>query len=167
MDRNGEVVFEVAGDGQGKMKGRLGNRSIALNSGEYGSSRRGARYALVQGRPERERGQPYDLALKHYARIGCQFDLPMFRYRERLEFMSVAVDDGTWNGRPCRIATVSNLGGGVFFGCGTMLAFTSWSYMHHLIPVKEVITIDPERNVPVHETLTSTWQQKVFEIDFA
>ena len=48
-----------------------------------------------------------------------------------------------------------------------MLAFTSWSYMHDLSPIKEVITIDPERNVPVHETMTSHWQQKVFEIDFA
>ena len=81
--------------------------------------------------------------------------------------MTVAVEDGNWNGQPCRVATVSNLGGGVFLGCGTMLAFTSWSYMHHLRPIKEVIYIDRERNVPIHETLTSDWQQKVFEIDFA
>ena len=113
MDRDGEAVFEVAGDGLGKMKGQLGNRSIALNTGEYGSSRQGARFALVQGRPERERGQPFDLALKHYARIGCRLDLPLFRYRERLDFLTVDLADGKWAGRPCRIATITNLGGGV------------------------------------------------------
>jgi beta-lactamase regulating signal transducer with metallopeptidase domain len=167
MDRNGEVAFEVAGDGKGKMKGQLGNRSIALNTEEYASSRRGAGYAMVQGRTERDRGQPFDLALKRYARIGCRLDLPLFHYRERVDFMTVAIEDGKWNGQPCRIATVSNLGGGVVLGCGTMLAFTSWSYMHHLRPIKEVIVIDPERQIPLHETLTSDWQQKVFEIDFA
>jgi beta-lactamase regulating signal transducer with metallopeptidase domain len=166
MDRNGEVGFEVAGDGLGKMKDRLGDRSIALNTREYGSSERGGRFALVQGRAERERGQPFDLALKHYARIGCRLDLPLFHYRERVDFITLTVADGVWNDRPCRVATVSNLGGGVFLGCGTMLASTSWSYLHDLSPSKEVIYIDPDRNVPVHETLTSSWEQKVFEIDF-
>ena len=56
MDRNGEVAFEVAGDGQGKMKGQLGNRSIALNTGEYASSRRGARLRPRSG-PHRARSR--------------------------------------------------------------------------------------------------------------
>ena len=86
VDRGGEVVVEVAHDGQGKMKDRLGDREIALNTREYASSRRGARFARIHGRPERERDQPFDLALKHYARIGCQLDLPLFRYRERARF---------------------------------------------------------------------------------
>jgi hypothetical protein len=167
LDPSGDVVFEVSGDGLGKMKDRLGQRNIALNSHEWASSERGARFALIHGRPERERDQPYDLALTHYARIGCQFDLPLFRYREKLDFATVAVEDGTWAGRPCRVATVSNVGGEVFFGCGTMLAFTSWSYVHHIDPSKEVIYIDPARNVPLHETLTNTRYGRVFEIDFA
>ena len=85
IDRGGEVVAEVAHDGQGKMKDRLGDREIALNTREYASSRRGERFARIHGRSERERDQPFDLALKHYARIGCQLDLPLFRYRELLD----------------------------------------------------------------------------------
>ncbi len=167
VDRNGEVAFEVSGDGLGKMKGQLGTRKVALNTREYGTSQRGSRFAFIHGRAERERGQPYDLALKNYARIGCQFDLPLFHYRAGLESAAVALAASNWNGRPCRVATVSNLGGGVVLGCGTMLAFTSWSYVHHVFPVKEVLYIDPERNVPVHETLTSFRDPKIVEIDFA
>ena len=48
-----------------------------------------------------------------------------------------------------------------------MFAFTSWSYVHDIRPSKEVITIDADRKVPVHETLTSSWDGKVFEIDFS
>ncbi len=166
LDRNGEVVFEVFGDGLGKMKNQLGNRSLALNTKEYASSSKRARFAVIYGRGQRERGQPFDIALKHYARIGCQFDLPLFRYRERLEFASISVEDGAWNGQPCRVATVSNLGD-VFLGCGTMLAFTSWSYWHHVSPAREVVYIDRDRNVPIHETLTGVRDRKVFEIDFA
>ena len=168
VDRNGEVAFEVSGDSLGKMKDQLGSRKVALNTQEYGTSQRGSRFAFVHGRSEQhERGQPFDLALKNYARIGCQFDLPLFHYRAGLESAAVTLADGTWNGRPCRVATVSNLSGGVVLGCGTMLAFTSWSYVHHVLPVKEVLYIDPERNVPVHETLTSFRDPKVVEIDFA
>ncbi len=57
--------------------------------------------------------------------------------------------------------------GSTRLGCGTMFAFTSWSYLHDIVPSKEVITIDAERKVPLHETLTSNWQDKNFDIDFA
>src|SRR4051794_29458789 len=165
VDRAGEVALEVIHDGQGKMKGRLGDRQMALNTRDYALSRRGERFARIHGRSERE--QPFDLALKHYARIGCQLDLPLFRYREQLDSAAIAVADGSWQGRPCRVATVTLPGGDTYLGCGTMLAFTSWSYVHHIRPGKEVITIDADRHVPVHETLTSSWDGKVFEIDFA
>ena len=48
-----------------------------------------------------------------------------------------------------------------------MFAFTSWSYVHHIRPGKEVLYIDADRHVPVHETLTSSWEGRAFEIDFA
>ena len=48
-----------------------------------------------------------------------------------------------------------------------MFAFTSWSYMHHIRPVKEVLYIDADRHVPIHETLASSWEGRTFEIDFA
>ena len=118
------------------MKDRLGNRMIALQTREYATREQGDRFALVHDRSEseRERGQPFDLALKRYARIGCQFDLPLFRYRDQLDFAAVTFENGTWAGRPCRVATVTNLGGGAYLGCGTMLGFTSWSYVHHIAP---------------------------------
>ena len=167
LDRGGEVVIEVAHDGQGKMKDQLGDRQIALNTGEYALTRRGARFARVYGRSERQRTGPFDLALKHYARIGCQFDLPLFRYRELLDSAAVTVKDGTWEGRRCQVATVSMPGGSTRLGCGTMFDFTSWSYVHDIRPSKEVISIDADRKVPVHETLTSSWDGQVFEIDFS
>ena len=91
----------------------------------------------------------------------------MFRYRERLDSATVAVEDGTWAGQPCKIGVVSNLGGDVYLSFGTMLGFTSWSYMHHIQPLNERIFIDPRRMVPVHETLTSSPGDRTFEIDFS
>jgi beta-lactamase regulating signal transducer with metallopeptidase domain len=166
FDRNGTAVFEVAHDGRGKMKDQVGNRTIALNSRQHASSRRHARFARIHARPEREREQSYDLALKQYARIGCQFDLPLFRYRDQLEFATISIEDGRWAGEQCRVATVSNTGGGAHLGCGTMLAFTSWSYVHHIAPSKEVLYIEPRRNIPIRETLVSSRDQQTFEIDF-
>ena len=142
LDRDGEAVFEVSHDGLGKMKDQLGNRWMALATRECIAQ---PDEAPVRPRPcpaERDRDQPFDLALKHYARIGCQFDLPLFRYRDQLDFATVTIEDGTWAGRPCRVATVSNLSRGPL-GCGTMLAFTSWSYMHHIAPGKEVLDYRP------------------------
>lgn len=165
IDRDGEAVFEVTHDGLGKMKGQLGNRRLALNTKQSAFSRRGARFARIDTRPERGRDQPSDLAYRHYARIGCQLDLPLFRYRERLATAGVAIADGTWAGRPCRVATVTNLAG-LDLGYGTMLGFTSWSYVHHIYPSKEVLYIDAERNVPLHETLVSARGEPTFEIDF-
>jgi beta-lactamase regulating signal transducer with metallopeptidase domain len=166
LSRDGEAAFEVSHDGQGKMKDQIGSRKIALNTQQHATSQRGARFACVYDRPLRERDQPLDLALKQYARIGCQFDLPLFRYRDQLGFAIVTIADGTWSGQPCRIATVSNLGAPAYLGCGTMLAFTSWSYVHHIAPSKEIIYIDQARNVPIHETLVSSRDNRTFEIDF-
>lgn len=167
LDRGGEVVFEVAHDGQGKMKGQVGDRQIALNTREYALSKQGSRFAWVYGRSDRERTEPLDANLQRCGRIGCRFDLPLFHYRELLESAAVTVKEGTWQGRRSQVATVTMPGGSTRLGCGTMFAFTSWSYLHDILPGKEVITIDAERKVPVHETLTSTWQGKIFEIDFA
>lgn len=165
LDRNGEAVVEVTHDGLGSMKDRLGARYIALTTEEYGSATGGAAFATLHQRPQRVRGQPFDLALKHYARIGCQFDLPLFRYRERIESAKVEIAAGEWNGVACRKATVTGLGGQIILGCGTMFGFTSWSYVHHIYPSQEVFYIDPGRNVPLHETLTSG--ARTFEIDFS
>ena len=111
--------------------------------------------------------EPFDINLRRCGRIGCRFDLPLFHYRELLDSATVTVKEGTWKGRRSQVATVSMPGGSTRLGCGTMFAFTSWSYLHDILPSKEVITIDVDRKVPVHETLTSTWQGRTFEIDFA
>ncbi len=51
----------------------------------------------------------------------------------------------------CRVARIRNLGADVYLGAGTMLGFTSWSYVHHIRPNAELIYIDPKRQVPLHE----------------
>ena len=170
FNSQGEVVLEVARDGQGKMKDQLGDRRIALNSREYASSRRGANVAWVHDRTDHERDQPFDLALKHYARIGCQFDLPLFRYRELLDSAALSrLKKGSGNGQPCQVATVSIPGGDAYLGCGTMLAFTSWNsgYPSHTSQQGGRLHRCRPRKVPVHETLTSLGDGKVFEIDFS
>jgi|GEM_PF-4053209 len=165
LDTGGRAALEVSGDGQGKMGDRLGNRQITLDNQEWASAKRGEAFASIKGRAKDQREQPFDLALKQYARMGCQLDLPLFRYHERLDTASIAMEDGVWNGQACRVATVSNMGPDLALGCGTMLAFSSWSYMHHIRPSREVIFIDPVRKVPLHETLTSA-SNGAFEIDF-
>ena len=141
------------------MKGQLGNRSISLNSGEYGSSKQGDRYALVQGRSERHRGESYDLALKQYARIGCQFDLPMFRAAIGSNSSQLMLTtEMEWPALPDRDGLKSGRWGGlrVRHDAGVLFMVLHASPC----PIKEVITIDPERNVPVHETLTSTGSRR-------
>ena len=163
LDQNGEAAFELVHDGQGKLKERLGARLISLNGGEYASSRKKGQFAALHPRSERSKGPPFDLSLKQYARIGCQLDLPLFEYRQNIDNARVEVVDGQWKGKACRVATITDLPG-TYLGCGTMLAFTSWSYLHHITPDKEVLYFDPERNVLLHETLIGS--KKTFEIDF-
>ncbi|WP_435008442.1 M56 family metallopeptidase [Tundrisphaera lichenicola] len=165
LDREGRAAFEVSFDGLGKMGDRLGERQVTLDTPEFARALKGGGFARLYPRPDRDPGQPTDLALKQFARMGCQLDLPLFRYRDRLDSASVVVEDGAWDGRACRVATVSNLGGGAYLGSGTMFAFSSWSYMHHIDPTREVLYLDPERQIPIHETLTSS-RDGTFEIDF-
>lgn len=90
----------------------------------------------------------------------------MSDYRDEISHAEVAIADGTWAGRPCRVATVANLGFETYLGYGTTLAFSSWSYVHHIRSSKEVIYIDAVRKVPLHETLESEREKQSFEIDF-
>src|SRR5262249_33793959 len=91
VDRSGDVLFQIEHDGKGKLKGRVGERQIALRSQEFALTTKGAKFARIHGRSDRERGQPFDDSLKQYARIGCQLDLPLFRYRELLDSIAMNV----------------------------------------------------------------------------
>ena len=163
---DGTVVMQVTHDGQDKMGERLGERQVALPSGEWARAQREDRFALINAPSEEDRGQSFAAELQHYARIGSQLDLPLFQYDELLTGANVEIEEGEWNGTPCHMATVRSLGRDVYLGCGTMLGFTSWSYVHHIRPAYETIYIDSERNVPLHETLISSRDNKRFEIDF-
>lgn len=163
---DGTVVMQVTHDGQGKMGDRLGERQTALPSGEWARAQRDERFALIHDPPEQDRGQPFAEQLRHYGRIGCQFDLPLFRDDELLDGATVEIADGEWDDTPCRVATLHSPARDVYLGCGTMLGFTSWSYVHHIRPACETISIDRELNVPLHETLVSSRDNKRFEIDF-
>ena len=74
--------------------------------------------------------------------IGCRFDLPLFHYRDWLDSAEVALEDGTWERQILSGGNVTIPGGGAGLGCGTMFAFTSWSYVHDVFPIKEVLYID-------------------------
>ncbi len=167
LDRGGEAVFEVVQDPQGKMKNQFGDRQIALNTRQYALSKNGSQFAWIHDRSHRERNGPFDLDLKRYGRIGCRLDLPLFHYRELLDSAVVTINDGKWDGRRCQVATVTMPASGTRLGFGTMFAFTSWSYIHDIVPSKEVLFIDNDRRVPLHETLTSSREKEPFEIDFA
>lgn len=166
LDGQGQAVFEVSTDGQGKMKQSLGHRKIALNTGAHASAVRGQQYARIYRRSSERESRPYDLALLHYARIGCQFDLPLFQFRDQLETAQFELAEGKWNDQGCRVVSVTNLGREAPLSCGTMLGFSSWSFVHHIYPKRQTLYVDPVRNVPMHETLLSTYQDKVFEIDY-
>ena len=77
---DGTVVMQLAHDGQEKMGERLGERQTALSTGEWARAQSEDRFALINTPSEEDRGQTYAEQLRHYGRIGCQLDLPLFRY---------------------------------------------------------------------------------------
>jgi HEAT repeat protein len=164
--RDGFTVIEVARDGQGKMAEQLGDRKIVLADGRYAAAARDdARAAVREVTPERNKPN-YALQLRRYVLTGCQFDLPLFELGRVLDDAMIEVTDGEWNGVPCHVATITMPGRAGYLGCGVMMGFTSWSYVHHLYPEYEVVYIDKERLVPVHETLVTSGGERRFEIDF-
>lgn len=167
LERDGTVIFEVSRDGQGKVKDSLGKRRIILPDGKYYISTRGQAVATLQPQGRERRDEPpFSEQLRRYGTIGIQFDLPLLRYRDRIEYANVRlIEETEWEGLPCHAVEVSGLGR-CYFGAGTMLGFTSWSYVHHIVPQREVVYIDAKRHVPLHETLVSSRDGKKFEIEF-
>lgn len=164
--RDGFAVFEVSGDGKGKMTQHRGNRKIVTPDDRYANVRSEDAHARLRD-VEQDRDKPnYARQLRRYALIGCQFDLPLFELSRVLDDANVEIKDGVWNGRPCHVATITAPGRWGYLGCGVMLGFSSWSYIHHLYPAYEVIYIDKERLVPLHETLVTDRDDRRFEIDF-
>ncbi|BBO33142.1 HEAT repeat domain-containing protein [Lacipirellula parvula] len=164
--RDGFTLVEVTGDGQGKMEGQLGDRKIVTAADEFANARRDDLRANVRDRSP-DAPEPNDaLQLRRYALIGCQFDLPLFELGRTLDNAMVEVKEGEWQGVPCFVATITPPGRSHPLGCGVMLGFTSWSYIHHLYAESETIFIDKERLVPLHETFIESRDGRRFEIDF-
>jgi hypothetical protein len=164
--RDGFTAVEVTRDGQGQMAEHLGDRKIVLADGRFAAAGRDdARAAVREVTPERNKPN-YALQLQRYALIGCQFDLPLFELGRVLDDAMIELADGEWNGVPCHVATITIPGRSGFLGCGVMMGFSSWSYVHHLYPEYEVVYIDKARLVPVHETLVTSGGERRFEIDF-
>jgi len=167
VNKDDTAVFEVTRDGHGKMGDRLGDRKMALSDHATAYSHRGARFAKLVPRPTELENQPADEQLRHYARTGCQFDMPLFRHQDWFEHALITFKDGEWKGRSCEVVKVSGVGRNVYFGAGTMLAFTSWSYVQHIRPAYELIYIDSETHLPIHETLVNGKRDRTYEIDFS
>jgi hypothetical protein len=167
VGKDGLVVLEVTRDGRGKIKDSLGARKIILPSNDYYLSTRGEEWATPQPQEERRRrGSSYQQQLCRYATIGAQFDLPLFVYPQKLEYATIRdTGEKTWDGHRCQVVEVSGVSD-AYLGAGTMLGFTSWSYVHHIRPERETFYIDIERHVPLHETLIPSGDSKVYEIDF-
>lgn len=164
--RDGFAAIEVTRDGQGQMAKQFGDRKIVLADGRYATAGRGdARAAVRKATPEGNKPN-FALQMRRYALTGCQFDLPLFEWGRVLDDAMVELVDGEWNGVPCHVATITIPGRAGYLGCGVMMGFTSWSYVHHLYPEYEVVYIDKERLVPVHETLVARGGERRFEIDF-
>ena len=105
---------------------------------------------------DRERNGPFDLDLKRYGRIGCRLDLPLFHYRELLDSAVVTINDGKWDGRrvrwrqsPCRQAAPA----WALAPCSPLPhGLTSTTSFR----ARRFFSIDNDRRVPLHETLTSS-----------
>jgi hypothetical protein len=164
---DGLTAFEVSGDDKGQMAKQLGARKIVTPDDRYGDAHRGSARAKVHDVKPDGKGPDYALQLRRYGLSGGQFDLPLFELSRVLDDAVIEVDEGAWNGTPCHVATISLPGRRVYLGCGVMLGFSSWSYVHHVAPAYEVIYIDKQRLVPLHETLVSVHDDRRYEIDFA
>lgn len=163
LGKDGLAIVEVVRDGLNKMGDGSRERRIILPSDTHYQATRDEEFATEQ--PGGEKGkEPWARQLRRYLAMGVQFDLPLFRYPKALRGADIR-DDGTvqWNGQSVRQVEVRNVADAVF-GAGTMLGFTSWCYVHHIYPDREVFHIDPVRNVPLHETLYSGKDR--FEITF-
>ncbi|MCA9010110.1 MAG: hypothetical protein KDB01_10215 [Planctomycetaceae bacterium] len=170
LNKDGVAVFEITHDGEIKPSGRelennTGRRSLALPNGQWASGDRSQEYFYIH-EPNRERSEPYSLRLRRYGLIGCQFDLPLFRINEVLDNLRTTTTTGEWNGIECDVVSMSGTGRHAWLGTGTMLAFSSWSYVHHIYPASTTLYLDKVRHVPLHESILGS-RDKDFEIDYS
>ncbi|MCA9049138.1 MAG: HEAT repeat domain-containing protein [Planctomycetaceae bacterium] len=166
VNQNGIVVFEVIHDGKDKHQG-TGRRTIALSNGNWVTGNRAQKYLYPhQHQPERNRpSEPFGNQIRNYALLGGQFDLPLFRLKKILDNIQPTTTSGEWNGIDCDVVQIAGAGRSAWLGCGTMLAFTSWSYVHHIYPSSTTLHIDTTRHVPLHESIV-TGRDHDFEIDY-
>ncbi|MBX7164869.1 MAG: hypothetical protein K1X74_00850 [Pirellulales bacterium] len=156
--RDGLVVFEASPSGE---------RRIVLPDGRTGQAHRNDPRAFVHAALADSRNPEADTRLRRNALMGCRFDLPLFELGRMLDDCRVEIADGQWNGTPCHVATISSHPRSARLGCGVMLGFSSRCYLHDLRPAYEVLYIDKQRLVPLHETLVCDRDDRRFEIDFA
>lgn len=164
LDDQGYAVFEVTDDAEGKSEG-TGKRMVALPDGSWATGKRSQSYLYWKQPGDRSRSEPFGRQIQHYGCRGCQIDLPLFRLGALPGDVGAVRSSGTWDGTDCDVIMLSGLGRNAKLGAGTMLAFTSWSYVHSIYPATDTLYIDPHRHVPIHETIRGS-RDRVFEIDY-
>jgi len=163
VDNTGIAIMEITRDGKGKLPGDIGTRKIILSNNDYYTSKRGEKFATP--RLDKHRRPVSGEKIRRYALMGVQFDLPLFSYSGQIQYSDIKLlNDEKYAGHPCKVVEVSNMRDAVL-GCGTMFGFTSWSYVHHIYPTSEVLYIDTDHHIPLHENLNAR-DGKVFEIDY-
>lgn len=162
LDQQGLTVFEVVGDGQDQLGG-IGERRIALPDGSWAVANSNDRLLWLR-KPNPKSTPGFAAQLTGYGRRGCQIDLPIFRIAEHLDSIKWTAAETQRDNLECTVYEARSIPGGIVLGCGTMLASSSWSYVHHIRPTMIQMYVDKNRQVPIHETIIS--RDRVFEIDY-
>lgn len=165
IDQDGTAIFEVVHDGQDKGKS-LGHRKMALPTGEWANTT--STHTFLNLHQPNPKSPFFARKLSNYARMGCQLDLPIFGLENSLKTSGLLyADEINWNGIPCdAVQTVPVPGAVLELGSGTMLAFSSWSYMRPFRPASEYLIIEKERHIPLYERIRDG-RDRTFEIQYS
>jgi len=165
VDKQGLVIMEIASQEKGDAGKDAVKRKILLPESRFYDCTGNDRFATPRALTEFEK-RFFIKETRKTATLGTALNLPIGDYSTYLDSLHVKFEgEKEWNGKLCTVFSITNQRQ-CYLNAGARFGLDSSSYMHRQRPVKESLYIDKERNIPLHETLVTNKNERVFEIDF-